>query len=102
MVYQGSKARIAKDICPIIQKAIDESNCDTFIDAFVGGANLIQHIKCKDKFWDRVRELSKNNKVFISELSAPEDFKMIWHKKIKNTVGLNNSLEQVEKLFVKE
>ena len=49
MVYQGSKARIAKDICPIIQKAIDESNCDTFIDAFVGGANLIQHIKCKNR-----------------------------------------------------
>ena len=31
MVYQGSKARIAKDICPIIQKAIDESNCDTLL-----------------------------------------------------------------------
>lgn len=49
MVYQGSKSRVAKDICPIIQKAIDESNCDTFIDAFVGGANLIQHIKCENR-----------------------------------------------------
>lgn len=35
MVYQGSKSRVAKEICPIIQKAIDESNCDTFVDAFV-------------------------------------------------------------------
>ena len=49
MVYQGSKSRVAKDICPIIQKAIDESNCDTFVDAFVGGANLIQHIKCENR-----------------------------------------------------
>lgn len=49
MVYQGSKSRVVKDICPIIQKAIDESNCDTFVDAFVGGANLIQHIKCKNR-----------------------------------------------------
>lgn len=49
MVYQGSKSRVAKDICPIIQKAINESNCDTFVDAFVGGANLIQHIKCKNR-----------------------------------------------------
>ena len=239
MVYQGSKSRVAKDICPIIQKAIDESNCDTFIDAFVGGANLIQHIKCenrigydinpyliallnnldkipnfevpiskeeydtcraewrsaqlthpdwyigtvgyiasfggrfydgeyakdvpasdpkrhehrnrknnilkqtpelidckfevkdffsldctdaiiycdppyngtkpypydnydKEAFWDKIRELSEHNQVFISELSAPDDFKMVWHKKIKNTVGLNNSLDQVEKLFIKK
>ena len=205
MVYQGSKSRVAKDICPIIQKTIDESNCDTFVDAFVGGANLIQHIKCKnrigydinpyliallnnldkipnfevpvskeeydicraewrstqlihpdwyigavgyiasfggrfydggyakdffsldcenaiiycdppyngtkpypydnydkDAFWNKVRELSEHNRVFISELSAPDDFKMVWHKKIKNTVGLNNSLDQVEKLFIKK
>lgn len=239
MVYQGSKSRVAKDICPIIQKAIDESNCDTFVDAFVGGANLIQHIKCKnrigydinpyliallnnldkipnfevpiskeeydicraewrsaqlthpdwyigavgyiasfggrfydggyakdvpasdpkrhehrnrknnilkqmpeltgckfevkdffsldcentiiycdppyngtkpypydnydkDAFWNKARELSEHNQVFISELSAPDDFKMVWHKKIKNTVGLNNSLDQVEKLFIKK
>lgn len=246
MVYQGSKSRVAKDIVPIIQKSIDESNCDTFIDAFCGGANLIQHIKCenrigydvnpyliallnnldkipdfkvpiskeeydicraewraartqtsvrdwiyddwyigavgyiasfggrfydggyakdvpasdpkrhehlnrknnilkqtpdligckfevkdffsldcadtviycdppyngtkpypydnydKDKFWDKVRELSEHNQVFVSELSAPNDFEMVWHKKIKNTVGLNNSLDQVEKLFIKK
>lgn len=239
MVYQGSKSRVAKEICPIIQKAIDESNCDTFVDAFVGGANLIQHIKCenrigydinpyliallnnldkipnfevpiskeeydicraewrsaqlthpdwyigavgyiasfggrfydggyakdvpasdpkrhehrnrknnilkqtpeligykfevkdffsldctnaiiycdppyngtkpypydnydKDTFWNKVRELSEYNQVFISELNAPNDFKMVWHKKIKNTVGLNNSLDQVEKLFIKK
>ena len=51
---------------------------------------------------NKVRELSEHNQVFISELSAPDDFKMVWHKKIKNTVGLNNSLDQVEKLFIKK
>lgn len=49
MVYQGSKARIAKYIAPIIQKAINDSHANTFIDAFVGGANLIQHIKCENR-----------------------------------------------------
>lgn len=49
MVYQGSKARIAKYIAPIIQKAINDFHVDTFIDAFVGGANLIQHIKCENR-----------------------------------------------------
>ena len=56
----------------------------------------------KEAFWNKVRELSEHNQVFISELSAPDDFKMVWHKKIKNTVGLNNSLDQVEKLFIKK
>jgi DNA adenine methylase len=56
----------------------------------------------KDAFWNKVRELSEHNQVFISELNAPDDFKMVWHKKIKNTVGLNNSLDQVEKLFIKK
>lgn len=49
MVYQGSKARVAKYICPIIQKYIDETNADTFIDAFCGGANVIQHISARNK-----------------------------------------------------
>ena len=49
MVYQGSKARVAKYICPIIQKYIDETGAETFIDAFCGGANVIQHISARNK-----------------------------------------------------
>lgn len=236
MVYQGSKARIAKYIAPIIQKAINDSHANTFIDAFVGGANLIQHIKCenrigydlnpyliailnnldkipsievpiskelydtcraewrsaqlthpdwyigavgyitsfggrfydggyckdeypsapgrhehsgrknnilkqapslegcqfevkdffslkpkgaviycdppyngtkpypydhytKDMFWNKVKELSKDNIVFVSELDASEDFECLWSKPIRNTVGADNTRMQTEKLF---
>lgn len=240
MVYQGSKERISKHICPIIQSYIDKTDAETFIDAFCGGANVIQHIsaknkigydtnpyliallnnlnkveeievpiskelyeKCKliwknethelpdwyvgaigfiasfggkfyngsyikdsgyesnpnrhihmerknnilkqipkiqdckfevkdfftldvkgtviycdppynkttkypydhyeyEKFWDKTRELSENNIVLVSELSAPEDFKKIWEKEIRNTVGKSNSLKQQEKLFILE
>ena len=46
----GSKARIAKDIVPIIQKHIDENNIHCYIEPFCGGCNIIDKIKCDKKF----------------------------------------------------
>ena len=45
----GSKSRIAKSIAPIIQKCIDDNKIDTYIENFVGGSNMIEHIKCTIK-----------------------------------------------------
>ena len=53
-----------------------------------------------DKFWNKVRELSRDNIVLVSELSAPDDFIELWHREIRNTVGSSNSLKQTEKLFI--
>ena len=50
MVYMGSKARYAKYIVPILQKAIDENCVDTYIECFVGGANIIDKIKCEERY----------------------------------------------------
>jgi DNA adenine methylase len=50
MKYMGSKARIAKDLAPIINKIIKENGIDVYIEPFVGGANMIQHIKCEHLF----------------------------------------------------
>ena len=49
MKYMGSKSRIAKYIVPIIQKYIDENGITTYIEPFVGGANVIDKIKCERK-----------------------------------------------------
>ena len=49
MKYMGSKARISKDVAPIINKLIEKNNINTYIEPFVGGANMIQHIRCKKK-----------------------------------------------------
>lgn len=49
MVYLGSKSRLAKELVPIIQEYIDKSNCNTYIELFVGGANIIDKIKCENK-----------------------------------------------------
>lgn len=54
MVYMGSKAKYAKYIVPILQKTIDENGIDTYVECFVGGANIIDKIKCENKYgYDR-------------------------------------------------
>ncbi len=49
MKYMGSKARLSKEIAPLINKLIKENKINKYIEPFVGGANMIEHIKCKDK-----------------------------------------------------
>lgn len=50
-------------------------------------------------FWNWVREISKNNYVFISEQTAPEDFEVIWEQKVTRTTNKENNFKAVEKLF---
>lgn len=53
-----------------------------------------------DHFWNWVREISKDNFVFISEQSAPEDFEVIWQQEVKRTTNKTNDFKATEKLFV--
>lgn len=58
MVYMGSKAKYAKYIVPILQKCIDENKVDTYIECFVGGANIIDKINCEKRYgFDRSNTL---------------------------------------------
>lgn len=49
MNYMGSKAKISKYIVPIIQKCLLISGYTTYIEPFVGGANIIDKVKCSSK-----------------------------------------------------
>lgn len=49
MKYMGSKARLSKDLAPIINKIISDNDINTYIEPFVGGANMIQNINCNRK-----------------------------------------------------
>lgn len=49
MKYMGSKSRIAKHIVPIIQSFIDKSGATEYYEGFVGGANIIDKIKCENR-----------------------------------------------------
>lgn len=61
-----------------------------------------------NKFWDIMRDWSKNNYVFISETSAPDDFIVIWEKKTHRSASQsektryknNSDTYKTEKLFV--
>ena len=54
----GSKARLAKDIAPIINQCIKDNNINEYIEPFVGGSNMIEHIKCNNKFGYDNNEIS--------------------------------------------
>lgn len=50
MKYVGSKNRLSKQIAPIIQSYIDNMpDCRGYLEPFVGGANMIDKIKCPCK-----------------------------------------------------
>lgn len=55
-----------------------------------------------EEFWEHMREISKDNMVFISELNAPDDFKCIWKRPFTRTLdrNKNNQFKVVEKLFI--
>lgn len=46
----GSKARLSKELAPIIQSYIDETNAIGYIEPFVGGANMIDKINCSKRY----------------------------------------------------
>lgn len=54
-----------------------------------------------NEFWQYMRELSKNHKVFISEQTAPSDFICIYEKPLRRTLDVNkdNNFMATEKLF---
>ena len=52
-----------------------------------------------DHFWNWVRELSKDNYVFVSEQTAPEDFEVVWEQEVTRTTNKENNFKAVEKLF---
>ena len=49
MIYMGSKRSIAKEIVPIIQSYITD-NTKGYIEPMVGGCNIIDKIKCKNRY----------------------------------------------------
>ena len=52
-----------------------------------------------DKFWDWVRDMSKDNIVLVSEYNAPNDFECIYEKTLTTTLDKNSRKKDTEKLF---
>ena len=56
MVYQGSKRKILKDILPFIQSTIDNNKVENYYEFFVGGANVIDSVKCKNRYGSDIND----------------------------------------------
>jgi DNA adenine methylase len=50
-------------------------------------------------FWDTMRKWSKDNCVFISEESAPSDFKVVWRRTKRRTLDKTNRFYKDEKIY---
>ena len=50
MRYIGSKSRLSGEIAPIINKMIADAKIETYVEPFVGGSNMIEHIQCENKY----------------------------------------------------
>lgn len=105
MRYMGSKAKIAKDILPIMLEDIENKY---FVDLFTGGGNLLQFIDAKNiiandinpytiAFLERVKNegvnwLPKNNKEFTeNHYNYVKDNKDKFKKSVLGHVGYNLS-----------
>lgn len=93
MKYMGSKARVAKEIAPIINGIITEHGISEYVEPFVGGANLIEHIHCPLKvagddnpyliaFWRRLQqgwnpleEVNMTKELYLRIKNNPERYR---------------------------
>lgn len=70
MKYVGSKSKIAKHIVPIIQKYIDDNKTSTYVEPFVGGGNIIDKIKCENKYGLDIDPLVID--LFVATINSPK------------------------------
>ena len=56
MVYMGSKRKLIKHIKPIIENVIVREKIKNYFEPFVGGCNIIDSIRCKNKFGNDINK----------------------------------------------
>ena len=81
MIYQGSKARLIKDILPYIQNCIDSNKVNLYIEPFVGGANVIQHIKRATKLTMKEQNNNRRNNHLITYKGKTQTMKQ-WSEEL--------------------
>ena len=85
MRYMGSKSRLAKELIPIIQSYITEDT-KGYLEPFVGGANIIDKIKCNNKIGCDIHKqlIALLNKAKDNIDDIPDTISYETHKEVKN------------------
>ena len=87
----GSKNKIAKHIVPIIQKYIDDNNIKTYIEPFCGGCNIIDKIKCDNKYASDINKyLIELLKHIQQELPLPNEVPKELYSSVRNSFNIQN------------
>jgi len=74
MKYMGGKSAIAGEILPFIHSYLIVNNCDTYIEPFVGGANIIDKVQCTNRIaYDKNKYLIAFFKHLQDGGELPED-----------------------------
>ena len=85
MWYMGSKNRFAKELVPIIQSYIT-ADTKGYLEPFVGGANVIDKIKCKNKIGCDIHKqlIALLNKAKDNIDDIPDIISYETYKEVKN------------------
>lgn len=91
MRYMGSKSRIARFIIPILQNIIDKNNIEIYFEPFVGGCNVIDKIKCKERIGNDINPylielLKAHQKGLLKQL--PESVSKEHYDEIRNLYNM--------------
>ena len=88
MQFVGSKNRLSKDLAPIIQSYIDNNNIKNYIEPFVGGANMIDKIKCDNKIGNAIHKELIALLKYAQRNELPKTFSEEEYNKVKNNPEL--------------
>lgn len=90
-------------ICCSYEQFSDLKNCIIYCDPPYENTAKYKTTESFDriKFWEWCRTMSKNNLVFVSEYTAPEDFECVWSGKSKTHFSSQRTETKhvIEKLF---
>lgn len=85
--YVGSKNRLSKELVPIIQSYITEET-KGYLEPFVGGANIIDKIKSKNKIGCDIHKQLIELLKYAQTHDLPETVSEIEYKKVQHDRGL--------------
>lgn len=99
--YMGSKAKIADQICPIIQRFIDSTSTKTYIEPFVGGANVIDKIRCNRRIGsDTNRYLIELLKHAQSKCEFPDKITYEQYCSVRKEFNRDNCFGSLEDWYI--
>lgn len=104
LISQSENLKDCSFVC-VDYQSVSVSNALIYCDPPYKGTTGYKDLIDYNEYYNWCREMSKNNLVFCSEYSMPDDFVCVWEKQHKTLIdcnrdGMSDSNKRVEKLFI--